>query len=436
MFRRLHLLSIFTLICAIGFACSTARIDRSDSIAYARPDSSILADGSQIPSDSLLMKILEIDGFPVSSHNRIRLFTRGQDKFNDLFDAIGQAKHHVHMEYFNFRNDSISSALFSLLKTKVAQGVEVRILFDDFGNWSNNRPLKRHHLDSIRASGIEIVKFDPIVFPYINHASSRDHRKIVVIDGLIGYTGGMNVADYYIKGLPKIGPWLDMHLRIEGEAVADLQRIFLGAWNKEAKQSIEGDQYFPPIILPDSLARQSVSIVDRRPNKTPESIKEAYTHSINLAGSHVRIINPYFVPTSSISRAIKRALERGIEISIMVPEKSDIPFTPDAMLHKLNKLSKRGAKVLLYQGGFHHSKAMTVDNTFCTVGSANLNSRSLRYDYETNAFIFDRGMTAQIDTIFRQDAEHCVQLDRNYWHKRSLWRKFVGWFANLFTPFL
>ena len=138
------------------------------------------------------------------------------------------------MEYFNFRNDSIANALFDLLAEKVKEGIEVRALFDAFGNWSNNKPLKKRHLKAIRERGIEIVKFDPFKFPYINHAAHRDHRKIVVIDGKIGYTGGMNIADYYINGLPKIGTWRDMHIRIEGPAVDILQEIFLTIWNKSA----------------------------------------------------------------------------------------------------------------------------------------------------------------------------------------------------------
>ena len=169
----------------------------------------------------------------------------GRDKFTDLFETIRHARHHIHLEYFNFRNDSIANALFDLLAEKVKEGVEVRAMFDAFGNWSNNQPLKKRHLQAIKARGIEIVKFDPITFPYINHAMHRDHRKIVVIDGKIGYTGGMNIADYYINGLPKIGKWHDIHMHIEGDAVRYLQGIFLTMWNQETGQHIGGPAYFP-----------------------------------------------------------------------------------------------------------------------------------------------------------------------------------------------
>ena len=362
---------------------------------------------------------------------------------------------------------------------------------------SNNQPLKNKHLKEIRARGIEIYKFDPIRFPYVNHVLKRDHRKIVVIDGKVAYTGGMNVADYYLNGTPQVGSWRDMHMSIEGPAVNDLQRIFLKTWNKVTKQHLDGEAYFfvedkkvssaeesiqhPSNVeasnikasnlgesnvkdsnLEDSNIKDSnlveshveefnlgesslkepspkeslleefnlgtsnseesfldvsknenlpllqavlteldtvhagigpvhtdveLAIVDREPGVTPKWIRRAYAASIDEADEKIQLINPYFVPTHSIKKALKKALKRGIDVEIMISSKSDIPFTPDASLYFAYKLVKRGAKVYLYDKGFHHSKIMMVDDTFCTLGSANLNSRSLRYDYEVNAFI-------------------------------------------------
>lgn len=398
-------------------------------------DTDLIALDSTMRSDERVATHLYTLGYPLRSQNEVKLLLSGQEKFDDLFEAIRQARRHIHLEYFNFRNDSISGELFDLLRERAASGVKVRILFDAFGNWSNNQPLKQADIAQLREYGIDVVKFDPILFPYINHAKSRDHRKIAVIDGLVGYTGGMNVADYYIKGLPKIGPWRDAHIRIEGEAVADLQRIFLSMWEHETKERLQGDEYYPPYIASREPA-QAVTIVDRVPERTPEAIKQAYASSISSARKRVRIINPYFVPTTSINKAIGHALKNGVKVEIMVPEASDIPFTPDAMLHKLRRFSKRGVRVLLYRGGFYHAKVMTVDSLFATVGSANLNSRSLRYDYETNAFVFDSSFTAELDSLFDSDQNHCIPLDDDYWRGRSLWRRFVGWFANLFTPFL
>lgn len=388
-----------------------------------------------MPSDSLLMAYLRTEGIPVTGNNQVKLLMTGQEKFNDLFGAIRQAQHHIHLEYFNFRNDSIANALFDLLAEKAAEGVEVRAMFDAFGNWSNNRPLRNKHMEAIRKRGIELVKFDPITFPYINHALHRDHRKIVVIDGRTGYTGGMNVADYYLTGLPKIGQWHDMHVRIDGDAVRYLQGIFLTMWNRETGQHVGGPEYFTDIDVPDSIAEE-VAIVDRVPRETPRSISRAYTAAIDSAQKVIRIINPYFVPTKSIRKALRRALKRGTKVEIMIPSVSDVPFTPDAALYYVHKLMKRGAHIYLFNGGFHHSKIMTVDDTHCTVGTANLNSRSLRYDYETNAFIFAPRTTEQLNALFRKDSRNSTLLTPELWKKRSAWKKFVGWFAHLFTPVL
>ncbi len=378
---------------------------------------------------------LQDQGIPVTERNRVRLLTSGEAKFADLFDAIREARHHIHLEYFNFRNDSIANALFDLLAEKAAEGVEVRAMFDAFGNWSNNRPLRNRHMKAIRERGIELVKFDPIKFPWVNHALHRDHRKIVVIDGHTGYTGGMNVADYYLHGLPKIGQWHDMHLRVEGDAVRYLQGIFLTTWNRETGQHVGGPEYYADVAIPVDEAEE-VAIVDRVPRETPRIIRQTYTAAIDSAKQVIRIINPYFVPTRSIRRALKDALKRGVEVEIMIPSVSDVPFTPDAALYFAHKLAKRGAKIYLFNGGFHHSKVMTVDDEYCTVGTANLNSRSLRYDYETNAFVFAPRTTRELNALFRRDCLNSTRLTKEWWMQRPRRKKLVGWFAHLFTPVL
>lgn len=390
-------------------------------------------------SDSILLSYLYKEyNIAPTEQNKLKLLTSGEEKFIDLFNEIKKAKHHVHLEYFNFRNDSIANALFDLLAEKAKEGIEVRAIFDAFGNSSNNRPLKKKHLQDIKSKGIEIVKFDPLKFPWINHVFHRDHRKIAIIDGKIGYTGGMNIADYYIKGLPEIGDWRDMHIRIEGEAVNDLQDIFLDMWNTTSKQEIGGDIYYPykndSTIISDSFKK--VAIVDRYPKKSPKVMRRVYAKAIESATDKIQIINPYFTPTKIIKKAIKKALEKGVKVEIMIPGKSDIPFTPDAAMYIANKLRKKGADIYIFNGGFHHSKIMMIDSLYCTVGSTNLNSRSLRYDYEINAFIFNEGTTNELMEIFKEDQKNSTLLTKEIYKKRSTWKKFWGWFAHLFTPFL
>ena len=335
-------------------------------------------------SDSTLISYLYQEyGITTTDNNKVKLLKSGEEKFNYLLEDIKKAKHHIHLEYFNFRNDSIANLTFEILGQKAKEGVEVRAIFDAFGNFSNNRPLKKKHLKEIRKNGIEIVKFDPFKFPYINHAFHRDHRKIVVIDGKVGYTGGMNIADYYINGLPEIGEWRDMHARIEGESVQELQKIFLRMWEKSTGEEINGKIYYPN--NEDTLKiyeQENIAIVDRHPTKTSKVMRRVYAKAIETANNKVQIINPYFTPTNIITKAIKKALDKGVKVEIMIPGKSDIKFTPDAAFYIANKLRKEGADIYIFNGGFHHSKIMMIDSLYCTVGSTNLNSRSLRYDYE------------------------------------------------------
>lgn len=399
-------------------------------------------------SDSLIVRSLREEGVTFSDNNSVTLLMSGQEKFDDMFHAIRQARSSVHLEYFNFRNDSIASLLFQLLESKAAEGVEVRALFDGFGNDSNNRPLKRKHLRSIRSKGVEIYEFDPLRFPWINHVFHRDHRKIVIIDGKTAYTGGMNVADYYINGTEQVGDWRDMHCRIEGDEVNTLQRIFLKMWNKVSGQDIHGAQYYRGIhgadyitgLKPDTCrtaGHKLVGIINREPRTSNRIIRQFYTDAINLAKDSIKIVNPYLTLNRTLKRALKKAAERGVNVQVMVSSHSDIPLTPDCVFYNVHKLMKHGVDVWIYEKGFHHTKIIMVDGRFCTVGSANLNSRSLRFDYEENAVIIDPCTTKQLDNMFERDKQDSFKLTQQSWNQwRTPWKKFVGWFAHLLAPWL
>lgn len=399
-------------------------------------------------SDSIIVDCLQDEGVKFSDNNSVTLLMNGQEKFDDMFEAIRQARSSVHLEYFNFRNDSIASLLFNILADKAKEGVEVRALFDGFGNDSNNKPLKKNHLEKIRVNGIEIYEFDPIRFPWVNHVFHRDHRKIVVIDGKIAYTGGMNVADYYITGTEQVGEWRDMHCRIEGDEVNTLQAIFLKIWNKVSGQNVHGAKYFRGFhgadyitgLKPDtcgSAERKMVGIINREPRTTNGIIRTFYTEAINSARDSIKLVNPYLTLNPTLKRALRKAVKRGVKVEIMVSEKSDIPLTPDCVFYNVHKLMKHGVDVWIYKNGFHHTKIIMVDGRFCTVGSANLNARSLNFDYEENAVIVDPCTTKELDEMFERDKKHSFKLTEEIWDEwRTPWQKFVGWFAHLLTPFL
>lgn len=399
-------------------------------------------------SDSTIVRQLREEGIRFSDKNSVTLLMSGQEKFDDMFCAIRQARSSVHLEYFNFRNDSIASLLFDLLAEKAKEGVEVRALFDGFGNDSNNQPLLKKHIKAIRKRGIEIYEFDPIRFPWINHVFHRDHRKIVVIDGQIAYTGGMNVADYYIKGTPQVGEWRDMHCRIDGDEVNTLQAIFLRIWNKTARQNVHGAKYFRGIrggyyfhdLKPDTCCtagHKMVGIINREPRTSNKIIRQFYINAINDAKDSIKLVNPYLTLTGKLKRALKRAVKRGVKVEVMVSAKSDIPLTPDCVFYNVHKLMKHGVDVYIYEPGFHHTKIIMVDGMFCTVGSANLNSRSLRFDYEENAVIIDPCTTAELSHMFDHDKTRSFKLTPEKWKEfRTGWQKFVGWFAHFLAPVL
>ena len=399
-------------------------------------------------SDSLIVENLRNEGITFSHNNSVTLLMSGQEKFDDMFQAIRQARSSVHLEYFNFRNDSIASLLFRLLAQKAKEGVEVRALFDGFGNDSNNRPLKRKHLKQMRSVGIEIYEFDLVNFPWVNHVFHRDHRKIVVIDGKIAYTGGMNVADYYINGTEVVGEWRDMHCRIEGDEVNTLQKIFLRMWNKVTGQNVYGAKYYRGYhgadyitgLKPDTCCtagKKMVGIINREPRVTNKIIRKFYTDAINEAKDSIKLVNPYLTLNNTLKRALRNAVKRGVKVEIMVSAHSDIPLTPDCVFYNVHNLMQHGVDVWIYKKGFHHTKIIMVDGRFCTVGSANLNARSLNFDYEENAVIIDPCTTKELNDMFERDKAESFKLTEETWDEwRTPWQKFVGWFASLLTPFL
>ena len=372
-------------------------------------------------------------GIHFTKGNEVKLLMSGKEKFADMFEAIRQAKSSVHLEYFNFRNDSIAGLLFDILREKRKEGVEVRAVFDGFGNDSNNQPLKKTHLKALHEDSIEIYEFDPIRFPWVNHIWPRDHRKIVVIDGEIGYTGGMNVADYYLVGTEQVGEWRDMHCRIEGPAVNELQDIFIRFWEKLTKEKLTDEKYFRGT----EAGNKMVGIATREPHTTNKIMRQFYISALDNAKDSVKIVNPYFCPTSSVIKALKRCAERGVKMDIIMSSRYDVPLVPDVVYYNLRKLMKRGAKIWRYRPGFHHSKIMMVDGKYCTVGSTNLDARSLRFDYEINALIIDKDVTRQLDDKFIEDTKKCDLLtEEEYKRSRSTWKRFRGWLGHLLTPFL
>ncbi len=354
----------------------------------------------------------------------VSLLKSPQEKYDTLFNSVRGAKRYIHVEYFWIADDSVGGQFVGLLAEKAREGVEVRMIIDGFANHKSDNSWTASKIDSLTALGIHTVLFDPLRFPWINHCYHRDHRKIVIIDGESLVTGGMNIADYYLTGTARSGQWRDMHLKMEGEVAGCYERVFERMWQKVAGESLDSLRYGANLALPGDYV---VSVVNREPLALSKNMRKAYTACIDAAESEVRILNPYPTNVRMVRKAIYRALRRGVRVMVMASASNDVRTTPDIIAVEMKKLVRHGCEVYYYEGGFHHSKVMTVDGEFCTVGTANLDGRSMLYDYEINAFIFDRGVTRQLNAIFDEDLTNSEMLTLREFKKRfSLMHRVTG----------
>ena len=372
---------------------------------------------------------------PFYDGNAVTVLPTGVGKYEALFPDIERARRFIHLDYFKFQNDSICHALFGLLARKAAQGVEVRVVFDSFGNNHSDLPLPEAYLEELRGQGIHIYPFSPVRFPWLGQLLHRNHHKIALIDGEMVYTGGMNVADYYLHGKPKVGEWRDMHMKVVGPVVDGYEYIFEMMWFDVSGELLEAGRYGSTVHLEGG---SELALVNRVPLENPEVMRDAYAAALDNARHIVRIVNPYATLVGTVKKALQRALDRGVRLQIMVSTDCDVSITPNVVAQEMHKLMKRGAEVYYFNGGFHHSKYMTVDGEFCTIGTANLDGRSLCCDYEVNAFIFDREVTRELDEVFLHDRdERCELLTPQLWKEKFSRRmRFSGRFYSLIKNML
>ena len=365
-----------------------------------------------VRSDSATIGDFRQMGIPIYSNNSVIVLPSCQLKYSDLFGKIQNAERYVHLDYFKFQQDSICRQLFDLLARKAEQGVEVRVIYDYFGNSHSDLPLKDSFLDVYRARGVKVYAYDKVKFPWVNHLFHRNHHKIAIIDGEFLYTGGMNVADYYIHGKPGIGAWRDTHMRVTGDAVEGYQKIFLDLWEKVSGERPDASKYEIRHHANDSIL---MAVCNRVPRKSPEIIRETYCTAIDNARYLIQIVNPYPCLFGDVKRALQRALKRGVKVEFLVSRRSDVMANADVTGIEMHRLMKRGADIYYYEGAFHHSKLMMVDGLFCTIGTANLDARSLRFDLEVNSYIFDKGVTSELQDIFESDKSVSMLLTPENW---------------------
>jgi len=379
-----------------------------------------------------IMKMLyNSDKALLTKRNRVEILINGKDAFEQIIAELEKAEKHIHLEYYIIDDDRIGNEIRRILIRKAKEGLEVRIIFDDIGCWS----LSDEYILSLKTAGVKIFPFMPVRFPYFtNKINYRNHRKIIVIDGKVGFVGGMNIADRYISGSEELGPWRDTHLKIEGEAVYSLQSVFLLDWYFVSKRNLhDQDRYFPPVEITD---RHLMQIVTSGPDSDWASIMQTFFSAIATAQSYIYISTPYFLPNESILTAMRTAALSGVDVRMLLPKHSDSRLVRWSSFSYIGLLLDAGVKVYLYSKGFTHSKLIMVDDAFCSIGTANMDIRSFDQNFEVNALIYDQRLTIAMRDVFMNDIKdlECINIDD--WDNRPRWVFFRESVARLFSPLL
>lgn len=386
---------------------------------------------NSIDPKELIYMVSIYDDSLFTMNNEVDLFTDGTKKFEQLLKDIEAATHHIHLQYYIYRSDQLGKTIRNALVDAAKRGVQVRVLIDAWGSTS----LKRNFFKPLEEAGGEVETFFPILVPYLSpRLQYRNHRKIVVIDGKIGYTGGFNVGDEYLGVVKKFGYWRDNHVRIVGDAVYALQNRFLMDWNSQHKPKLLFDPaYFPLMVTEGDM---DIQIVTSGPDSTMEQIKLVYLKMINMAKKEILIQTPYYIPDDSIHEALKLALLSGVKVRLQIPNKPDHILVYWATYSFAAELLSYGATIETYEKGFMHSKTIVIDGEITSLGSTNFDNRSFRLDFEVNAIFYDIDFSQKVREAFIQDSQHSQVLTKEIYAERGLIIKIKEGLARLISPLL
>ncbi|MDD4777131.1 MAG: cardiolipin synthase [Fermentimonas sp.] len=385
----------------------------------------------QVPDehDNLVSLLKNMDYNPVLGGNDVEIFTNGRDKFDQLFIDIENAKEHIHVEYYVLQCDEIGMKFQEALIKKAKEGLEIRIIYDSFGS----RKLKKKYIENFRMAGIEIEPFLKLTWSSItSRLNYRNHRKIIVIDGQVGYVGGMNIADRYIEGF-KWGRWRDTHTRIEGKGVQGLQSVFLIDWYFVSQTLITSRKYFP---LLENFGDVPMQIVNSGPLNDEKNISHGIVQAIYDTKKSIFIQTPYFLPPEAMIDALQAAAIRGVDVRVMISKRSDVPLVQLASRSYIKNMLESNVKVYFYEKGFLHSKMMVFDDSLTLIGSANFDTRSFEQNFEVEAFIYNGKVAKVANGIFITDQSNSKQVILKDWLKRPLLKRFIESVLRLFAPLL
>ncbi|MBS4212136.1 cardiolipin synthase [Neobacillus rhizophilus] len=379
----------------------------------------------------LFMLAQKLGNSPISFDTATKVLTNGEETFSHIMEELKRARHHIHLEYYIIRHDQIGQEIKNILIEKANQGVKVRFMYDAVGSWK----LSKAYINDLKNAGIETVPFGPVKLPFLNNKFNfRNHRKIIVIDGNIGFVGGLNIGDEYLGRNKDIGFWRDTHLMLRGEAVRTLQLIFLQDWYYMTNHSFLTAEYLSPQI--DHKSHGGVQLIAGGPDNEWSVIKNIFFSMIGSARKSVWIASPYFIPDEDIFSAIKVAALSGIDVRLLVPNRPDKRIVFHASRSYFPELLEAGVKVFEYERGFMHSKIVIVDGELASIGTSNMDMRSFHLNFEVNAFLFRTKSTQKLVAEYLNDLEFAIQLDLKTFQQRHLGYRLLESTARLLSPLL
>ncbi|OWP34062.1 cardiolipin synthase [Prevotella intermedia] len=364
-------------------------------------------------------------------NNETDVYVSGYEFFPALLAETNKATHHIHIVSYIIDDDPLGRLLRDALIDKARKGIEVRLLFDDVGSWKT----PNRFFEQMREEGIEVHPFMPVRFPaFTGKVNYRNHRKIIVIDGKVGFIGGMNLAQRYVKGHKGI-MWRDTHIKISGAAVYGLQRAFLVDWFHADRTLITDRKYYPDTTITPN--NNLIQIVTSSPTNVWEELEQGYIKILLSAKRYVYMETPYFLPTEPIFFAMRTAALSGVDVRLMVSLKTDSKLVQMASRSYLTQTIQTGVKVICYEEGFNHTKLLVADDNIATIGSANIDFRSFENNFEANAFFYDKSMAQRIKDIFLTDETKCVPLEKikEINHKSFIYRLWES-VVRLLSPLL
>ncbi|GAK02694.1 cardiolipin synthetase [Geomicrobium sp. JCM 19037] len=383
--------------------------------------------------ESLIYMHLTHSHAPLTYAQSVDLLTDGDQKFASLFQDIKDATNYIHLQYFSINTDELGDTLISLLTDKAKQGVQVMLLYDGLGSY---KITKRYLRDYLEAGGRARAFFPPrSMFTYgsLNH---RNHRKLGIIDGKVGYLGGFNIGDKYNTEDSALGYWRDSHLRMTGSAVHHLHDQFISDWNKGKKYRSKAFEDYAVPVSSSLKGGVPMQIVASGPGFETDQVKNGFIQMIQNAKKYIYIQTPYFIPDIGLLDNLRVAILSGIDVRIMIPNKPDHPFIYWATYFHIGELLRLGATIYIYDRGFLHAKTMVVDDRISTIGTTNMDVRSVSLNFEVNTFMYDEDMAIKMKSTFQDDIIDCHELTLEEYEQRSNWVRIKENIARLLSPLL